>query len=269
MIITADSTDVSLPAYFVDDDGGTAPGEPTTGLLFSDIETGGSASYQRQGAARVDLTLITLASASAAHADGGFILIDDTNMPGLYRVDYPDAAFATGVDFVTIQMVAASDKNTVVRPLLIDLTDIDLRDSVRGGMTALPNAAAEAAGGIYTRGTGAGQIKQDANGRVDGNVAAINANANAAIRLALSAAQIIPGTVDTASFTPTVTSMEADDITEATADHFNGRILIGTSGVLLGQATNITDYSLEGSNGRFTFAAMTEAFGNNDTFIIV
>ncbi len=63
----------------------TSPGEPVTGLLFSDIETGGSASYARQGAARVDLTLITLASASAAHADGGFILVDDTNMPGLYR----------------------------------------------------------------------------------------------------------------------------------------------------------------------------------------
>lgn len=33
--------------------------------------------------------------------------------------------------------------------------------------TALPNAAAEAAGGLYTRGSGAGQINQDANGRVD------------------------------------------------------------------------------------------------------
>jgi hypothetical protein len=39
-------------------------------------------------------------------------------------------------------------------------------------MTALPNANAEAAGGLYTRGTGAGQINQDANGRVDARVAA-------------------------------------------------------------------------------------------------
>jgi len=35
--------------------------------------------------------------------------------------------------------------------------------------TALPNAAAEAAGGLYTRGTGAGQINQAANGQVDTN----------------------------------------------------------------------------------------------------
>ena len=42
-------------------------------------------------------------------------------------------------------------------------------DSVRLGLTALPNAAAEAAGGLYTRGTGAGQINQPANGMVDVN----------------------------------------------------------------------------------------------------
>jgi hypothetical protein len=46
---------------------------------------------------------------------------------------------------------------------------VNLNDSVRAGLTALPNANAEAAGGLYTRGAGAGQINQDANGRVDTN----------------------------------------------------------------------------------------------------
>lgn len=148
MIVTAGSTNKSVYYYIVQDASGTSPGEPVTGLLFSDIETGGSASYARQGAARVDLTLITLASASAIHADGGFILVDDTNMPGLYRCDYPDAAFVTGVDQVFCQIVVASAKNAVAAPILVDITDVDLRDSVRGGMTALPNAAADAAGGL-------------------------------------------------------------------------------------------------------------------------
>jgi hypothetical protein len=44
---------------------------------------------------------------------------------------------------------------------------VNLNDSVRAGLTALPNAAAEAAGGLYTRGSGAGQIAQPANGAVD------------------------------------------------------------------------------------------------------
>lgn len=50
----------------------------------------------------------------------------------------------------------------------------DWSDSVRMGLTALPNAAAEAAGGLYTRGTGAGQINQPANGRVDVNAIAMS-----------------------------------------------------------------------------------------------
>ena len=148
MIVTAGKTNVSVYFYIVQDASATSPGEPVTGLLFSDIETGGSASYARQGAARVDLTLITLASASATHADGGFILVDDTNMPGLYRCDYADATFLTGVDQVMLQIVVASGKNAVASPIFVEITDVDLRDSVRGGMTALPNAAADAAGGL-------------------------------------------------------------------------------------------------------------------------
>lgn len=148
MIVTAGSTNVSVYYYIVQDASGTSPGEPVTGLLFSDIETGGSASFVRQGAARTDLTLITLGSASAAHADGGFILVDNTNTPGLYRCDYPDAAFATGIDQVFLQIVIASANNAVAAPILVDITDVNLRDSVRGGMTALPNAAADAAGGL-------------------------------------------------------------------------------------------------------------------------
>lgn len=148
MIVTQGSTDVSVPFYFVDDVAGTNPGEPTTGLLFSDIETGGSASYQRQGLARVDFELFTLTSASADYTPGGFILVNDTEMPGVYRLDIPDAALATGVDFVIIYLRAAAAKNTLARPLLIDLTAVDFQDSVRGGMTALPAAAANGVGGL-------------------------------------------------------------------------------------------------------------------------
>ena len=155
MIVTAGKTNVSVYFYIVQDASATSPGEPVTGLLFSDIETGGSASYARQGAARTDLTLVTLASASAAHTDGGFILVDDTNMPGVYRCDYPDAAFATGVDQVVCSLTVASAKNAVAAPIYIDITDVDLRDSVRGGMTALPNAAADAAGGLPISDAGA------------------------------------------------------------------------------------------------------------------
>lgn len=123
MIVKAGSTNVSVYYYIVQDASATSPGEPVTGLLFSDIETGGSASYARQGAARVDLTLITLASASAGHADGGFIEVDGTNMKGLYRCDYPDAAWVTGVDQTFCQIVVAAANNAVAAPILVDIDD--------------------------------------------------------------------------------------------------------------------------------------------------
>lgn len=42
--------------------------------------------------------------------------------------------------------------------------------ATNGGYTGIPDAVAEAAGGLYTRGVGAGQINQDAAGRIDANV---------------------------------------------------------------------------------------------------
>lgn len=142
MKVKAGSTNVSVYYYIVQDASATSPGEPVTGLLFSDIETGGSASYVRQGAARTDLTLITLASASAGHADGGFILVDDTNMPGLYRCDYPDAAFATGIDQVFLQIVVASGKNAIAAPILVDIDDnVDQTADHTASLADIPTVA--------------------------------------------------------------------------------------------------------------------------------
>lgn len=109
------------------------------------------------------------------------------------------------------------------------------------------------------------------SGNLKSDALAINSNTAAATRLALSANQVIPGTVDTATngHTPTTTEFQADDITEATADHFNGRVVIFTSGALAGQASDITDYAAVGGIGQFTVTAMTEAPANNDAFVIV
>lgn len=88
-------------------------------------------------------------------------------------------------------------------------------------------------------------------------------------RLARSAGQIIPGTVDTTGFTPTTTEFEADDITEATASHYVDRMVLWTSGALAGQVTGVTAYTLTGGRGHFTVEAMTEAASDNDTFVLV
>lgn len=70
---------------------------------------------------------------------------------------------------------------------------MDWSDSVRMGLTALPNAAAEAAGGLYTRGSGAGQINQPANGQIDVNTVKVGGTVQTARDLGASVL-LSPGT---------------------------------------------------------------------------
>jgi len=93
--------------------------------------------------------------------------------------------------------------------------------------------------------------------------------AAAAAKLSTSAGVMVIGTVSHDITAASTTVFYCDDITEATADHFNGRIVIFTSGALQYQATDITDYALVSGEGQFTCTALTEAPADNTQFIIV
>lgn len=97
----------------------------------------------------------------------------------------------------------------------------------------------------------------------------LNSVAASAANLERSASVIRTGTTDNTGFTATTTIFETSSITEATADHYKGRVIIFTSGALLDQATSISAYALSGGRGRFTYAALTEAPSNGTTFVIV
>ena len=84
-------------------------------------------------------------------------------------------------------------------------------------------------------------------------------------KLTASLSTIISGTV-IASPAPSTTTFASSGL-DATDDHYNGRVAIFTSGVLLGQASDITDF--DGTTGELTVTAMTEASSAGDTFIIV
>lgn len=57
------------------------------------------------------------------------------------------------------------------------------------------------------------------------------------------------------------------DLTEATDDHYNNRVLIFTSGDLKHQAVAIEDY--DGTDKYLTVETMTEVASNGDTFVIM
>lgn len=170
------STSKSVDIFIRDTSVTTGAG--LTGLAYN---TGSlTAYYHRMGSSPTAITLATQ-TVNGAYSSGGFVAVDGTNMPGLYRLDIPDAALASGVNEVVIMLKGAANMEPVV--LEIQLVSFDPNDAVRLGLTALPNANAEAAGGLFTRGTGAGQINQDANGRIDANIAAISTDSTAADNL--------------------------------------------------------------------------------------
>lgn len=169
-IVPKGSTDRSVTLTIYDSTDGT----PENGVVFN--TSGIALWYRREGAAVTDITEVTLAALTTAHTDGGFIYVRD----GEYRLDLPDAAFATGANYVDI---GGTVTGMIVKGGRVRLVDVNVEDSVRAGLTALPNAAAAASGGLFTRGTGAGQINQDANGRIDVNIAAISTDGTAADNL--------------------------------------------------------------------------------------
>jgi hypothetical protein len=134
------STDVSVIIRIVDSGDGT----PETGVTSA---SGGlDLKYRREGAATANLTETDLSALTDAHSDGGLLHIG----AGYYRVDVPDAAFATGANGV---MVFGSVTGMVVIGCYVPLVDYNPYDGVRLGLTALPNAAAGANTGLPVVGT--------------------------------------------------------------------------------------------------------------------
>lgn len=135
--IKAGSTDQSVYLRIVDSTDGT----PETGVVYN--TSGIDLWYRRVGAVKTSITEATLSALTDAHSDGGFLHVGD----GLYRLDLPDAAVAAGATSV---LVGGTVTGMVVIETLVPLVAVDFADTVRLGLTALPNAAAAASGGLPT-----------------------------------------------------------------------------------------------------------------------
>lgn len=159
----------------------------TTGAGLAGLTsgTGGLIAYYHRDTDTTATAISLTSMTSGTFTSSGFKEIDATHMPGWYQFCPPNAALASGAKSVGIHLQGAA--NMAPLPIEVQLTGFDIDDAVRGGMTAMPNANAEAAGGLYTRGTGAGQIKQSNNGRIDSDVQTIVNGAIAAATFAANA----------------------------------------------------------------------------------
>lgn len=134
--------------------------------------------------------------------------------------------------------------------------------SPTGTVNSIPDAIPGASNGLINFGTGTGQLSPSSGG-VD--VTKINGSATAAVLQALGAAGIVSGAATTGTLS--TTQMSASALTSTHDDQYNGRVILWTSGALIGVVTTITDYT---NTGRvLTFDAVHTAPSNADTFIIL
>jgi hypothetical protein len=98
---------------------------------------------------------------------------------------------------------------------------------------------------------------------VSANMTQISGSSSAADKLEEGALTLVTGAAVTGTLS---TTQMTTDLTEATDNHYNGRLLTFRGGALDGQQTDITDY--DGSTKLLTFTALTESPGNGQAFVI-
>lgn len=119
----------------------SAAGTPETAYTITGLDL----QYTRNRtapAAKVDAT--ALAATDSAHGDNQAIEVNATSSPGLYRIDWPDAAFATGVDKVLLVVSGTGLDPAVEEIELVDFSlegqsAIDLKDFADAGYDPATN----------------------------------------------------------------------------------------------------------------------------------
>lgn len=123
-------------------------------------------------------TAVTLSAGTlATWTSGGFVKVQDTDMPGVYEVGIPNAVFAAGANHAIVMI-----KGTGIAPVVLeyDLVAYDPLDGVRLGLTALPNAACSSNASLITSGIGTAQLSVS-SGTVTTGAISNGAITNAAI----------------------------------------------------------------------------------------
>jgi hypothetical protein len=191
-IVKKGSTDRSVLLRIID----SADGTPETGVVYN--SSGIDLWYRREGAAKTSITEATLAALTTAHADGGFLHVGD----GYYRLDLPDAAFATGAQYVD---VGGTVTGMVVIGGRVRLVDIDWE------VANMPANVTQFGGSNLTSASGIPEVK----------VASIAASAITATSIAsdaITAAKVADGTIDAATFAAgaiNAAAIASDAITDA------------------------------------------------------
>lgn len=153
------TTDQSILIYIKN----SSTGLGLTGLVYNTTDL--TCYYARPGAAAAQLSLVTQ-TVSGTHTDGGFVEVDSTNMPGVYRLDLSDTILSSGVDSVLIMLQGAANMDDL--SFEIQLVTFDLDSSapdvntiqISGDSLAADNLESTYDGTGYTNDYGPAQQQQ-------------------------------------------------------------------------------------------------------------
>jgi hypothetical protein len=128
----------------------------SSGLIISTIADNEASATAYTVAGSTVETIATLGTFAAPTATKcRFKEVDATNHKGVYEIQIADARFAVSSAKSLLVSISGAT-NAAECDALVPLTDLDPYDAVRLGITALPNAAAAASGGLLISGSNTG-----------------------------------------------------------------------------------------------------------------
>jgi len=243
-------TTSKLARIFIQDSSAT-DGSGLTALVYN--SSGLTWYWIQEGDASA--TQVTLATMTVGTwASGGFKEVDATNMPGVYEIGIPNAAIdANG----TTHMLLKGATNMAPVAIEIECDAIDYVDSVRAGLTALPNAAADAAGGLPISDAGGLDMDGLSSHSAADVWTAVTRTLTAATNvtsdgsaITMSASGIV-GTVNVVNTTTTNTDMRGTDnalLAASAPTNFGDLAITVTTGqVTVGTNNDKAGYSISGT----------------------
>lgn len=213
----------------------------TSGLLGHYVRNAGTA------------TTITLASqtVTGAWVSGGWVEVDQSRMPGVYRVDLPDTVFASGSDKAIVLIRGVS--NTAPVALEYQLTALNLNTFTESSIanTVWTNVTRTITGGTIT-------TNNDKNGYTI--TAGIVTSVSNPVDITTNSMSGIANTV----WTNVTRTLSATGISAYDVWNFNNRTLSAT-GLSAYDVWNYTDRIITGGTG----VSITQAFPDNFEFMLI
>lgn len=144
-------------------DPASTDGSGKTGLAHTDMTVSYTRVETDNDVVVTDVTssLNALTNLTDSHNDWGWKEVSSSLAPGLYRLDVADALFASGAWYAVLYVEITSSA-AAATPKAFMLVGYNPLDGVRLGLTALPNAAAAASGGLIINGSNSGTVTLDA-----------------------------------------------------------------------------------------------------------